>query len=181
MQNLFPKPRGGHNYRHGGSDGPWLFYWDVKLHGLNLEFQNLLDVAVSIDCVDPNNQDAINHALDGYGNIEVRQLEEWATADACRDFYNEKGVPDDHGLTSLWSGDDIGAEYSLMGSGSGWLVMTGILGYTLDTELYLDGLSYRQIRAISEMVWYVTSRINNRGPQRAVEERAAWILFRNFE
>lgn len=181
MQGLSPRPRGGRNYRHGGTEGPWLFYWDVRLHGLDLGFQNLLDIAVGAAYVDPENKGAVNYALEKYGNTDIHLLQQHAVNDACREFCNEKGIPENHANTSLWSGDDVGAEYSFMGSGGGWLVMTEIMGYTLDTELFLEGMTYRQVRAVSEMVWYVTKTISNRGPERAVETCAAWILFRDFE
>ncbi len=177
LRSICTRPRGGRGYETATSSGPWLFCWGVKLHALDLSFENLLKAGAASGVIDPGNKELVDEGRSKFDNMKGETLWSWAVTDAQRSFNGGRGVPGDHAFTSLWNGDDVSAEYHFMGRGGGWLVLTRILEMTMDDEIHLESLTYRQVRAISEMVWHVTNHLENHPPERAVEEAAAWIIF----
>ena len=181
MQKQFPRPRGGRDYEFGRSNGPWLFCWNVKLHHLDLSFESVLAAAETSSVFDINDPKLVNYAREKYSDANLQHIEEWAIRDTRLDFCGDAGIPENHAYTSLHCGDDIRTRYGFMGRSGGWLVMTEMLGWTLDNDFCFFERTHREVRAISEMVWYVTMATQNQEPERAVERAAAWILFSDIQ
>lgn len=164
----------GSNYRVGRSSGPWFLSWSVKLHGLDLSLENLIKIHKA-DYDVPRITSKIRAKHEEV--MENDTLYQWAVEDACSTFVGRGGeVPDDDAYNTLWNGDSVSTKFAFLGRSGGWLVMTEFEGFVLDTDIEWDTMSYRTLRGLCEMAWFVGSHLE---PRASVERCAAFTFFKN--
>lgn len=176
--------RGGYDYSYRCqntnyySRGPWLFCWSVKLYGIDLDFDNLLQKFVSCGNSAPGPK-FIEKARQLHQDLNREELLNMGIEDASRTFTGRDGdTPDDDAFNMLWDGSPVDTRFSFMGRGGGWLVMTSFQGLVLDESFDLKTISYKTLRGLSEMVYFVDRTIRGKACD-LVEDQVAFNFFVN--
>jgi len=176
--------RGGRDYEFRDSElgqhstGTWLFCWNVKLYGVDLSFDNLVRAFKRSGHGDLS-EGFLKEAMAVYEGISHETLIEWGANDAARSFCGGRDyAPDDDAYSMLWDGSPVRTRFAFMGRSAGWLVMTSFEEILLTTDTDLHAESYRTIRGLSEMVWFVDRCVRGKACE-TVENNAAFSLFVN--
>jgi len=180
-------------------DDGYLFCFNVKLHGLDLSFDHLLEVAKEngID-VSPDDAGWVERTIDRYnetydnGGGGIEYLWQAAVEEAQGNFVGGGGCPDDDSYNMLWDGTEVHARFGFKGRSNGWLVLKefGVKNgpiYKLtpndvmftdsadDEPTYISIMDYRTLRGLDEYLRFVSNSVKN--PEKAVEEIAASFFF----
>jgi hypothetical protein len=152
-----------------------MFCWNVKCYsGFNFE-----------DLVAAYNKDegplSFQELLRGRRRYEEVHDKLWSWAvDSARTSYvdGEDGSPGDCANTTLWCGTDVRVRYEFMGRSGGWLVMTEFMDHLLCANYFTPwSLTFRDLRALCEMVNFVDRNLSGDAVTRELEHQAAWIVF----
>lgn len=194
--------RGGRDYswamqgnRYTHSDGMWPFCWNVKLHGLDLDFENLIKRAAEMDCLPRNLTDPVVRQAyqDKYDECNKDHLYEWGVEDAQRWVVGRTrdGQPDDDGWNQLWDGTPVDVRLMFAGRSGGWLVLTWFQGHLMNREHtgesrtdripreeQFGGWSHKELRQLAEYCLWIKHCTKNPGAE--VERQAAFNFFVNY-
>lgn len=176
---------GGSNYEYRDRDseqysnGPWLFCWNVKLYGIDLDFDNLLQKFVSSGNSTPGPK-FVEEARELHERFNHEELLNLGIEDASRTFVGRDGdTPDDDAYNMLWDGSAVDTRFSFMGRSAGCLVMTMFQGHMLNSSFDPNAIDYKTLRGLSEMVYFVDRNIRGKACQ-LVEEQVAFNFFVNI-
>ncbi len=189
-------------------DNGWLFCFDVKLHGLDLDFDHLVEVYVA-------SEGGKDHPLvtdaqyladcrakyeEEYSGGDTSSLEEVAIEDARRNIHEEwydkktgkHRFETCDSYSCLWNTDGgIKADFRFYGRSGGYLVLTKFQGFTLDRdfkfgtteddEAFGDGGSKEfDYTLLRQLYEYVTILAHDfKDPEKEVEHHAAFQFFEN--
>ena len=159
----------------------WLFCRNVKLHGLDLSFKQLIKRATETAIDECKAEDAVwlKNAEEAFGDVNSDNLYSWAVEDAASAFIGRDCVPDDDGNNMLWDGTPVDVKFQFMGRSSGWLVLTHFNGCELNRETDWAEWSYKDLRTLYRYLVQLAADTTREKIVAEVEYKAAFNLFVN--
>jgi len=174
------------SYRqHTSQDyGMLLLTWDVKLYGLNLDFEHLLEVHRQDYNPDDYGEAWLAAARDLYESQDLNRLEEHAAEDARRH------VNEDDTYKQLWDGTPLDVEYDFIGRSGGHIALTKFDGAELFTRGRPGGLlatatigdldlPFEDLRRLYRLVVMLDHDFTRGAARAEVEHQAAFLFFEN--
>ncbi len=166
------------NATHQRDSAPFCF--NVKVYGVNLEFEHLLDLYREYegDPIFTHNDDWLKAAKEQFDESE-EDLFDWGI-EGARDL-----VTDSDCFNHLWDGTPVDVEYSFEGRSGGWLSLNRFDGvdFTTTTDEDYDTLlmeqDYAWLRRLYQLIVMLKHDLRREAVQAEVEHHAAFDLFVN--
>lgn len=153
--------------------------WNVKLYGLDLDFDHLIEVYRNSGEYprDARWLDYPEFLTPAKGKYEENEDNLFDSAvEAAR-----RNIED--GEVTLWKGDTLAVSYEFHGRSGGWLVMTSFMGdklggmWAADFREWLTELDYNKLRNLYELVVQNDHDFARKQAIAEVEYQAASLLF----
>jgi hypothetical protein len=168
-------------YRFRGTCSP--IAWNVKDHGSDLEFDNLVEVYkkghnYGQDEVWLDSPEYLKAAREKYDEVKDK-LWEWAIERA------RESVMEDDAYKCLWDGTELQVTYEFGGRSGGWLLMTKFEGEDLSSIPQehvahdLGGMPYKTLVKLYKLVVQNDHDFRSEAVTSIIEENAAFDLFEN--
>lgn len=153
----------------------WLFTWNVKLYGLNLDFDHLLELYKrESNHRKLTDNDWLSQAREIHGR-KLESLEHWAIEDASM------SVNDSDCFKMLWSGEELDVDYQFIGRSGGHIALTRFEGVEMSADNDpLDDMPMSDLRKLYRLVVMLDHDFTQAKACAEVEYQAAFILFENL-
>ena len=177
---------------------PHPFCFNVKLHGLDLSFDNLLKkwIAYEGESTYQRNDDWLTAVKAKYAEIGEETLYEWGIEDASRAYVSGRdGTPDDDGTRTLWDGTELDVKYSFEGRSGGWLSLNEFEGFKfVERDYGADywrrvmektdeeddiNMDYKTLRKLYLLIVQLKHDLRSEAVSAEVEHQAAFNFFAN--
>ena len=180
--------------RSGHSDGrhSYRFAFNVKLHGLDLDFDHLLEVRRKADG-DDSLHDAgyVEDCREVYnreycGGRRTESLYQMALEDAQRNVIEWDGRARKYRtsdtFSALWDGTPVDAVLAFIGRCAGWIVLERFNGYALTGDIsdVLADMPMDELRRLYQYVVMLEHDLRREAAVAEVEHQAAFNLFENL-
>lgn len=168
-------------------DGTYLFCFNVKLHGIDLSFEHLLELHRSELPDDPAYLERCQQHYDELYRSDTFKLFDYALEDVRRCVIEESRNRDGRwqlvvsdSYNRLWAGTRVSVELGFHGRSGGWLVVERFQGIALNSSLDLaseDEIDYHTLRQLYEYIVMCSHDFSRENCNRATEHAAAWQFF----
>ena len=164
----------------------YLFAFNVKAYGVDLDFWHLLDLWIKTGEPTEDDEWALKQP-EYFTAIETAftDAEEklfWAGQERAWD-----DLTDSETYQMLWDGTEIDVEYSGFGRSSGWIVITRLLHEEFnsrdrepDYEEWLNSLSMERLRLVYRFIVQCTADFTQKSAAEAIEYGAAFWFFEHY-
>ena len=182
------------SHRGWRGDGSYFYCRNVKLHRVDLSFENLVKRFKEAHGVDSygfhlEDPEFLKLALAAHEENEGYLLD-WGIEDARNDWRSNRtaddGAPDGDAYSTVWDGTHVDVRYRFLGRQGGWLVLERYEHEQLDTshisdlEGFLNDQSYDWLKLFYTYLFEITAFLRRHTPEQRVEEAAAWSLLVNI-